>query len=287
VHRTNRKLQQLTLDGYKSPNISKYILLLLQALKNQLTVLLLDGIRFADVSDMKLLWNIIGECVNLKSFTFWEDCHINESMISREMVKQAMREKAIRKIGMVIPCIDTVNFIEILSSFSDPRSLQQLTCCNVFSLTTIAHHLPFTFDNIKEITYYYFGSITKKSPDWDVILRLPHMSSHLTKLVIIQDGVREPYLDLNQSVELIVSYLVILNKRESAVDFKLRIYSKAFNERCDIDWNYVKDLLIMIYRCQIELPNCLRSFFRVRSGTDSRPSIEIIDRIPEDSGVPE
>ena len=267
---TNKNIRQLFLSGWRSPDVSFIILLLIDALKTQLSFLQLVSICFMNVIDMERMWNIIGACVNLESFTYLVECyHIDGSTISPEMVKLALRGKAIRAINILLPCIDTANFIEIVSSFSDPRSLRHLMCSSYLSLTDFARRLPATFDNLNEINYNYVGSLTKKDSDWSVILRLPSLASKLTTLSIRHSGLG---LDLNQVVELIVTYLTILNNRANAIDFKLRFYSATLKKG---DINTVKESLIKDHGCQIEQSVFLGSSIRIRCVKDSRASIEI------------
>jgi hypothetical protein len=273
---TNQKIQELRLNGCHSPDISANILLLVEALKNQLKCLTLAAICFEYFIEMDRLWENIGECGKLESFAYMTGTNCDHwstrPTVSPEMVKVALRGKAINTIGLWMPCIDTVNFIDIVSSFSDPRSLRYLMCSNWLSLADFALSLPFTFDNLNQIDFIHAGSLTKTNRNWSAILRLPLLSSQLKALLIKHDG---PGLDRDQVVELIASYLTFLNKRPSAVDFKIRLYSKAF---VDTDWSTVKESLVKNHDCQIEEPSFSESNFCVRCGKSScsvRASVEI------------
>jgi hypothetical protein len=202
-----RYLRRLDIDGQCASNITQYIVTLCEALQSQLKSLKVRNLDFDTTSTVEW-WKVVKECVNLKTIEI--DLGYDDTT-TPDMVKSALRYKAIQSLALMGNCVTADELIEIISSVDKRTSLRHLGCGTygslTFSLAEFAARLPTAhLTNLKSFNYYNcWQSLLPTDSTFAVLMRLPRLCPRLKYLTLTIDR------DLSAIVMLIASYLSIQN----------------------------------------------------------------------------
>ena len=192
---------------------------------------------------------------------------------SPNMVKIALKNKAIKRLRLEVTGVKTEDMIDIISSLSD-QSLCHLTGgSETICLTKIARRLPSQYRNsLQHIEYRYFHRV---HPEWSVILLLPRQFTQLNKLTLI--FVCLDYLTVNHITEMIVSYLnILLDNFNHSNSLKLRLWVEVL---CctNTGWRQVFELLETDHNCKIEQSPTEKGTFYIHCYEKGNKFLELND----------
>uniref|UniRef100_A0A914VV00 F-box domain-containing protein n=1 Tax=Plectus sambesii TaxID=2011161 RepID=A0A914VV00_9BILA len=264
-----KKLEQLKFCGPMSSDISNCITLVIDIFCAQLTTLNFFSVSSLEEHDSVRLWDCIGKCTKLKRIVYCasryqENLHLSVSM------RTALRNKPIEHLHLdANGSIKANDLIEIIACRSQQRSLKYFATTNeCITLIDFFHKQPaFNWMGLQHFAYkfhirFIIDNLFQPDPNWAIAMNLPRLLPLVSRLTLFG-----AFTSTNQTVDLLISYMSILNENSKA-QRSIILYLCFTCVLRAAGWETVFDVLRSDYRCEIEYrTDCIARIHRREQGS--------------------